>query len=499
MSASRRLVLAIDQSTQGTKALLFDQDGRAVASTSLPHRQYVNEDGWVEHDGEEILANVLSCVRTVVSDAHASESELVAFGISNQRETVIAWDRITRKPLCRAIVWQCGRAAALCERIRQEHPGAEELVEERSGLALSPYFSAAKMSWMLENVPAVQKAADAGTLCFGTIDSWLAFSLLEGHPFVTEPSNASRTQLLNLKTAEWDPDLLRLFGISPAFLPEVLPSDARFGVSTFDGRFEKAIPLTGILGDSQAALAAQDCFAPGSVKATYGTGSSVMMQVGAHPQTSSHGLVSSIAWKIDGSLSYVLEGNLNYTGAVISWLKDTIGLISDPGEVEPLIARANPKDKAYFVPAFTGLGAPWWDTGATGMLTGITRTTGRAEIVKACAECIPYQIADVLDALRADSGLALEMLRADGGVTKNFYLMQFQADIAGAEISVSQLRELSAAGAAFVAGHAAGLYPTNRIHEEAEHISFRPKMAEALRSSKRQGWQAALAQVHAHA
>jgi len=499
VSGARRLVLALDQSTQGTKALLFDQEGKVVSSTSLPHRQYVNDQGWVEHDPEEILANVCSCVRTAVADAHASESEIVAFGISNQRETCVAWDRMTRKPLCRAIVWQCGRAAALCEELKRTHPDAEELVQERSGLALSPYFSAAKMSWMLQNIPAVQKAAEAGTLCFGTIDSWLAFSLCEGHPFVTEPSNASRTQLLNLKSATWDPELLNLFGIDASFLPEVLPSDARFGASTFDGRFEKAIPLTGILGDSQAALAAQDCFEAGSVKATYGTGSSVMMQIGAEPKASTHGLVTSIAWNIDGKTSYVLEGNLNYTGAVISWLKDNVGLISDPSEVEPLIARANPRDRAYFVPAFTGLGAPWWDTEATGMLTGITRTTGKAEIVKACAECIPYQIADVLDALRADSGLDLKVLQADGGVTKNFYLMQFQADIAGAAVHVSQLRELSAAGAAFVAGHAAGLYPTNLIHEATGRTVFEPKMAEALRQEKRDGWQDALAQVHAHA
>lgn len=493
-----KLILAIDQSTQGTKALLFQEDGSLLAKTSLPHTQYVNERGWVEHDAEEILRNVCACVEAVMEDAGATAEDITAFGISNQRETCVAWDRTTGHPLAHAIVWQCGRAAALCEELGHTHPEAEELVQDRSGLALSPYFSAAKMSWMLRYVPAVAEAAKAGTLCFGTIDSWLAFSLCKGHPFVTEPSNASRTQLLNLRDASWDEDLLALFGIPRSALPEVLPSDACFGVSDFGGALPAPIPLHTMLGDSQAALAAQDCLRPGQVKATYGTGSSVMLMAGDAPKRSTHGLVTSIAWNLEGRLSYVLEGNLNYTGAVVTWLKDRVHLIGSPDELEGLIHEANPNDRSYFVPAFTGLGAPWWDSAATGMLTGVTTLTGRAEIAKACAECIPYQIGDVLAALRQDTGLPLTELRADGGVTKNAYLMQFQADIADTSVEVSKLAELSAAGAAFAAGTASGLWKTNAIHERYGHDAYVPQMAEETRRKKLQGWQAALRQVRCH-
>ncbi|WP_130810694.1 glycerol kinase [Olsenella sp. Marseille-P4559] len=492
------LILAIDQSTQGTKALLFEEDGSLLTKTSHPHTQYVDERGWVEHDAEEVLRNVCSCVAAVMADAGATAEDIAAFGISNQRETCLAWDRTTGRPLAHAIVWQYGRAAALCDELEEAHPGAVEFVQGRSGLALSPYFSAAKMSWMLKNVPAVAEAAKAGTLCFGTIDSWLAYSLCEGHPFVTEPSNATRTQLLNLETAQWDEGLLDLFGIPRAALPKVLPSDALFGVSDFNGTLSNPIPLHAMLGDSQAALAAQDCLKPGQVKATYGTGSSVMLMAGDAPIRNTHGLVSSIAWSLEGKLSYVLEGNLNYTGAVVTWLKDRVHMIQSPDELEGLIREANPNDRSYFVPAFTGLGAPWWDSAATGMLTGVTTLTGRAEIAKACTECIPYQIADVLDALRADTGLALEALRADGGVTKNACLMQFQADMAKASVEVSKLAELSAAGAAFVAGRAADLWTTNAIHERYGHETYMPQMADAMRKSKRAGWQAALRQACCH-
>lgn len=384
-----KLILAIDQSTQGTKALLFEEDGSLLAKTSLPHTQYMNERGWVEHDAEEILGNVCCCVEALMRKSGARAEDIAAFGISNQRETCLAWDRTTGKPLAHAIVWQCGRAAVLCDELKAAHPDAEELVQEHSGLALSPYFSATKMSWMLKNIPAVQEAAQAGMLCFGTIDSWLAFSLCEGHPFVTEPSNACRTQLLNLKTAEWDDELLELFGIPRMALPEVLPSDALFGISDFNGALSTPVPLHAMLGDSQAALAAQDCLKPGQAKATYGTGSSVMLMAGDAPIRSTHGLVSSIAWNLEGKLSYVLEGNLNYTGAVITWLKDGVHLIESPSKLEKLISEANPNDRCYFVPAFTGLGAPWWDSAATGMLTGVTTLTGRAEIAKACGRVHP--------------------------------------------------------------------------------------------------------------
>lgn len=491
---ARSLILAIDQSTQGTKALLFDAKGNFVEKASRPHEQYVNEAGWVEHDAEEIMTNVLACSRDVCKKAGVAAGEVRAVGISNQRETCLAWDREKREPLARAVVWQCGRAKGICDQM-SARPGVAERVMELSGMALSPYFSAAKLAWLLRNVDDVRTAAEAGTLALGTIDSWLVFKLSEEHAFATEPSNACRTQLLDIRTGAWSSELCEAFGVPISALAEVKPSDSVFGHTTMGGLFAEPVPICGVLGDSQAALAAQNCLRPGDTKATYGTGSSVMMQTGSELKQSQSGLVSSIAWDFGGERSYVLEGNLNYTGATITWLKDQMGLIESPAEVEGIIAQANPADRAYFVPAFTGLGAPWWDTEATGLLTGVTRTTGRAEMVKACAESIPYQIADVLDALRADTGLDVRELRADGGVTANGYLMQFQADMAGADVVVSSLNELSAAGAGFVAGRAAGLFDHNVIYEKVERRAYNPSMGADAVAAKRAGWHLALRQA----
>jgi len=493
---ARKLVLAIDQSTQGTKALLFSDDGTVVEKAARPHAQIVNDAGWVSHDAEEIMTNTLAVARDVCKKAGVSSGEVVCVGLSNQRETCLAWDRTTREPLAPAVVWQCGRATELCAQIAASRPGVAERVLEVSGLTLSPYFSASKMAWLLRNEPGVAEAAARGTLCLGTIDSWLVFKLSEEHAFLTEPSNACRTQLLDIETGAWSDELCELFGVPRAALPEVVSSDATFGHTTMGGLFPEPVPICGVLGDSQAALAAQNCLEPGDAKATYGTGSSVMMQTGELVRSGS-GLVSSIAWDFGGKRSYVLEGNLNYTGAVITWLKDQMGLIDDPGGVEDVIARANPDDRAYFVPAFTGLGAPWWAPDATGMLTGVTRTTGRAEMVKACAECIPYQVADVVAALRADAGVEVGELRVDGGPTRNRYLMQMQADVTGATVAVSDLAELSAAGAAFVAGKSAGIWETNVIYERLSRTYYNPEADDDWRAAKLGGWHDAVRRVTA--
>ena len=495
---SRSFVLSVDQSTQGTKAVLFAEDGTVVAKTARPHTQIVNELGWVSHDPEEIMTNVLAVCRDVCKRAGVRPGEVKAFGISNQRETCLAWDRETREPLADAVVWQCGRAKGVCDQLAASREGMARRVKELSGMDLSPYFSASKMAWLLRNQPAVQEAADRGTLCLGTIDSWLVFKLSEEHAFLTEPSNACRTQLLDLHAGAWSNELCDYFGVPRRALATVVPSDSVFGHTTLGGLFPDAVPICGVLGDSQAALAAQNCLEMGDTKATYGTGSSVMMQTGPEVVESQNGLVSSIAWDFGGKRSYVLEGNLNYTGAVITWLKDQMGLISDPGEVEAVIAKANPADRAYFVPAFTGLGAPWWDPEATGMLTGVTSTTGRAEMVKACAECIPYQVVDVVAALRADSGIEVGELRVDGGPTRNAYLMQMQADVANASVVVSSLAELSAAGAAFVAGRSEGVWQANEIYNRVTRSYYVPKMDEATRTAKVDGWHAAVRQVKAH-
>lgn len=489
-----KYILSVDQSTQGTKAMLFDEQAVLVARADRPHRQIVNDKGWVEHDLREILMNTLAACADVIAKAGVSKADIAAMGVSNQRETVAAWDRETGEPLCNAIVWQCARAAELCKELE---PHADE-VRAKTGLMLSPYFSAPKMAWMLRLVPAVQAAAKRGTLCFGTIDSYLVWKLTEEHAFRTDYSNASRTSLLNLDTLAWDDGLCTLYGVEKRFLPEVCMSDALYGHTTLGGLLDKPLPICGVLGDSHGALLGQQCLNPGDVKATYGTGSSVMMQTGSRRVNSTCGLVTGLAWGLNGQVSYVLEGNLNYTGAVITWLKKDVRLIDTDRDSEALACAANPEDTACFVPAFTGLGAPYWDSSATGMLTGITRTTGRAEIVKACLECIGFQIDDLLTRMAEDSGLSVSQLRVDGGPTANRYLMQFQSDICGAALRVPEIQELSGLGAALAAGFSCGLYDPAHACERMQHTFYQPEKADDWRARRRMQWQGAVRQVLGH-
>lgn len=491
-------VIAIDQSTQGTKAVLFAPDGRLLAKVARPHAQIVHDNGFVEHDPLEIAANVELACRELLDASGIEPQRIACLGISNQRETCLAWDRASGAPLYHAIVWQCSRAKDLCAQIAAERPEAAELVERLSGMRLSPYFSAGKIAWLLRNVPAVQEAARAGTLAVGTIDSWVLWRLTQGRVFATEPSNACRTQLFDISRLAWSDELCELFGVPAEALPTVRPSDSVFGSTTVGGLFAEPIPICGMLGDSQAALMGQGCREPGQVKATYGTGSSVMMQLGDSLRRSAHGLVTSVAWEMDGQRCYVLEGNLNYTGAVVSWMHEEARLIMDPADAEVCARRANPADRAYFVPAFTGLGAPWWDDEATGLLTGVTRTTGHDEIVKACLECIAYQIGDVVDLMGKDAGFAAEELRVDGGPTANGYLMQFQSDVCGVRVDVSSVAELSAAGVAFVAGHTAGVFDHNVIFDQIRRTAFDPTKDAAWRTRKVAGWHAALEQAMTH-
>lgn len=493
-----RCVLAVDQSTQGTKAVLFDETGRLVAKCAKPHRQIVHDNGFVEHDPLEIAANVRLVMREVVELAGADAEDVAAIGISNQRETCMAWDRESGSPLYNAIVWQCSRAKDICAELEAREAGVGERVQRLSGMRLSPYFSAAKMAWLVRNVPAVMDAAEAETLVLGTMDSWVLHTLSEERALATEPSNASRTQLMDIAACTWSEELCAVFGIPLGALPEIRPSDSVFGHTTLDGFFPRPVPICGMLGDSQAALMGQGCCEPGMVKATYGTGSSIMMQAGSELVRSGNGLVTSLGWEFGGERCYVLEGNLNYTGAVVSWMKDDARLIADPEDAEIAARRANRADRAYFVPAFTGLGAPYWDDGATALFTGITRTTGHDELVKAGLESIAYQIGDVVDAMRADTGLSVEELRVDGGPTANRYLMQFQADIARLRVSVSSVAELSAGGAASVAGQAVGVYAGNVIAEATERTCYDPEMGERMREDRLAGWHAAIEQVRTH-
>ncbi|MDC7286664.1 glycerol kinase GlpK [Blautia schinkii] len=487
-----RYVLGIDQSTQGTKALLFDEEGSLLCRCDLPHQQYIDERGWVEHDPEEIYRNTVAVVKNLVEKAGIDKKEIAVLGISNQRETAMVWERATGKPVCNAVVWQCARGAAICDKIEAEGHG--EMVRAHTGLQLSPYFSAAKIAWVLQNVEGAQEKADKGELCCGTIDSWLVFKLTGGKEFRTDYSNASRTQMFNISTLSWDKEVCGLFKIPTSCLAELTDSDGEYGMTDFDGYLDTPIPIRGVLGDSHGALFGQGCVEKGMIKTTYGTGSSIMMNIGKEPVFSKR-VVTSLAWKLNGEVNYVLEGNINYTGAVITWLKDDLQLISSPAETEELALKANPKDRTYLVPAFTGLGAPYWDSDATGVISGLTRTTGRNEVVRAGLDCIAYQITDVIEAMSEESGIAIGELRVDGGPTRNRYLMQFQSDMAHVTVQVPSAEELSGIGAAYAAGIAAGIFTREEVFAKMTRTKFEPSMDTSVRDEKYQGWKKAVGQV----
>ena len=489
-----KLILSIDQSTQGTKALLFDEKGVLLCRADRPHRQIVNEQGWVEHDPEEIFQNTLRAAQDVVEKAGVDKGEIAALGLSNQRETSVVWDRKTGKPVYNAIVWQCARGAAICEAL--ERQGCGDFVRRTSGIPLSPYFPAAKIAWILQNVPGVSERARRGEICVGTVDSWLIFSLTGGRRFQTDFSNASRTQLFSLSALCWDADLLKLFGVAPSCMAEVTDSDGDFGQTDLGGWLERPIPIRSALGDSHAALFGQGCRKPGMSKCTYGTGSSIMMNIGEKPLLSDHGVVTSLAWKLGGKVAYVMEGNINYTGAVISWLKDDVRLIEDPAETAALAMRANPCDQTRLVPAFSGLGAPYWDSQARAALMGMSRTTGRNEIVRAALDCIAYQIADVVSSMTESTSARLRELRVDGGPTRNAYLMQLQSDLLGIPVCIPDSEELSGIGAAYAAGLACGLYDES-VFDTLKRISYAPAMTAETRAGKIAGWHEAVRAVQA--
>lgn len=474
-------ILSIDQSTSGTKALLFDGDGALLGRSDLPHEQKINHLGWVSHDPLEIWENTLLAVRNLLAETGADPAEIAAVGISNQRETALVWDRDTGLPVADAVVWQCARGAEVCTRLE----GHAKTVREKTGLNLSPYFPAAKWAWILEHTPGLE----GKNLCAGTIDSWLVFKLTG--QFKTDYSNASRTQLFNINTLEWDGELCGLFGVDPAMLPQVCYSDSRFGETDFEGLLPRPVPIHGVLGDSHGALFGQGCLTPGMSKATYGTGSSVMMNVGEKPVFSEKGVVTSLAWGMNGRVDYVLEGNINYTGAVIKWVVDDLQLLSSSKESGRVAREANQEDTTYLVPAFTGLGAPYWKSGAKAVLCGMTRSTGRAEIVKAAEECIAYQIADVVNAMSADSGVEIGELRVDGGPTRDSYLMQFQSDLLNIPVAVPDKEELSGIGAAYCAGIACGLY-TRQVFSRMERTRFSPQRDSEWRERRYGGWKKAV-------
>jgi glycerol kinase len=441
-----KYTLVIDQSTSATKAMLFDANASLVSRVSLPHEQFYPRPGWVEHDPVEILENTYQAVQKLLEESQIAPSEIVSLALTNQRETVVVWDKSTGKPVYNAIVWQCNRGASICEEIIAQ--GKAPLVKEKTGLIINPYFSASGIKWIIDNVvvetghaPSLRK----DNLLIGTIDSWLIWNFTGGAVHATDYTNASRTLLFNIHTLDWDDELLELFSVKRSMLPEVYPCDHVFGTTTLNGLVPE-IPIAGVLGDSHGALVGQMCFASGMGKATYGTGSSLMINVGETVLDAPEGLVTSVAFSALGQTYYAFEGNIHCTGATIQWLKDNLQIITSAQESEALATSVEDNGGVYFVPAFAGLGAPWWNNDAKALICGMTGGTTKAHIVRAALESIAYQIKDLIDLVR-NAGVALQELRVDGGPVKNNFLMQFQADLLQAPINRSPIEEASALGA----------------------------------------------------
>ncbi len=488
-----KYILSIDQSTSGTKALLFNEVGEFIARTDLPHDQMISDKGWVEHNPTQIYDNTLEVVKSVVKQAGIDKNNIIGVGITNQRETAMVWNKLTGIPVFNAIVWQCARGAEICSKIDKD--GHSEMIRNHTGLNLSPYFSASKISWILQNVEGLMEKTDKSELCCGTMDSWLVYKLTNGKSFKTDYSNASRTQLFNIIELQWDEEICKLFKIPITMLAEVCYSDANYGETDFDGFLDNKIPIQGVLGDSHGALFGQGCLEEGMIKATYGTGSSIMMNIGDKPVFSKNGVVTSLAWGINGEIIYVLEGNINYTGAVIKWLIEDVKLIQSAKESAELAKSANQEDGTYLVPAFTGLGAPYWDSSATATMSGMTRTSGKAEIVKAAVECIAYQITDIVRVMSEEAGVTIGELRVDGGPTKNEYLMQFQSDMLSIPVQVPNLEELSGMGVAYLTGITIKLYDKNKIFTQISRSKYEPTMSVVRKEKRYHGWKEAVKSV----
>jgi glycerol kinase len=486
-----QLVLAVDEGTTGISVLVFDPDasvrGRAYGELS----QYYPHPGWVEHDPEEIWSLTGSLAAAALDDAGATPADLAGIGITNQRETTVLWDRGTGRPVAPAIVWQCRRSAAICERLRSE--GLEEELGRRTGLVLDPYFSASKILWYLENLPGVRERAEAGELAFGTVDSWLIWQLTGGASHVTEPGNASRTMLYSLDDRAWDPWILDELGIPASLLPEVRPSSGTFGTTAGEFLGGAELPVCGVAGDQQASLFGQACFEPGMAKNTYGTGSFVLMNTGDRVG-SEHGLLASAAWDLGDGPRYVLEGSIFVTGAAVQWLRDGLGLISQASEAGPLAESVPDTAGSYLVPAFTGLGAPQWDPYARGAFVGITRGTNRAHLVRAAVEAMAFQTRDVVEAMTADAGKPLDELRVDGGASVMDFLCQFQADQLGVVVRRAAMTETTALGAAYMAGLAAGVWdsPADISERWSVAAEFEPRTSRDEADAAYEGWKKAV-------
>ncbi len=488
-------ILAIDQGTTGSTAVVLGRDGSILGRGYQEIASSYPKPGWVEQDPEEIWRASLEAMHQALEGALAGPGQLRSIGITNQRETTVVWGRRTGKPVYPAIVWQSRQSAGVCERLRSE--GVEPMIRERTGLVIDPYFSGSKLRWLFETNPELEKRAQAGELLFGTVDSWLLYRLTGGTVHATDPTNASRTLLFNIHTRRWDPELLEIFGVPAAMLPEVRPSSGIFGLTTPQAGLPGGVPIAGVAGDQHAALFGQGCWAPGMVKNTYGTGCFVMLNTGATPESSAHGLLTTLACDADGAPAYAMEGSVFVAGAAIGWLRDELGLIEDAAESGQIAARTAGTGGVYVVPAFTGLGAPYWDMHARGAIIGLTRGSGRDEIVRAVLESIAFQTRDVIDAMDEDASVPVLELRADGGASANDFLMQFQADILGIPVTRPRIVETTATGAAFLAGLATGFWSGVEELKGIVHTgrTFIPAMSHEERERRYAGWRAAVSKV----
>jgi len=490
-------VLAIDQGTTGCTAVVLSRDGSVLGHATSEFTQHYPQPGWVEHDPEEIWRVCLEVMGGALTAASLPPKSLRAIGITNQRETTVIWDRTTGAPIHRAIVWQSRQTDSICEQLRAD--GLEPLFKRRTGLVVDPYFSGSKAKWILDRTPDSRPRAEAGELLFGTIDTWLLYKLTGGEIHATEPTNASRTLLYDIRSQRWDPELLQVFGVPEAMMPVVRPSAGVFGTTVPVGPLPGGVPVAGIAGDQQAALFGQGCWRTGSVKNTYGTGCFVMLNTGSELRRSDFGLLTTVCCDADGRSAYALEGSVFTTGAAVQWLRDEMSLIRTAAESENIATAVDDSQGVYVVPAFTGLGAPYWDMHARGAVIGLTRGTGRAHIVRATLESIAYQSRDIIDAMNNECGETVTELRVDGGASANNFLMQFQADILGLPVVRPRLIETTVVGAAFLAGLGCGLWRDSHEIENVwqEDRRFTPEMGATQRERLYVGWQEAVERVRA--
>jgi len=482
-------ILALDQGTTSSRAILFDHDGNVRASAGQEFKQYYPQPGWVEHDAEEIWQSQLAVTQRALAAARARLEDIAAIGITNQRETVLLWDRATGKPAYHAIVWQCRRTAAMCDRIRRE--GFDRTLRDKTGLVTDAYFSGTKIAWLLENVPGARERAERGELACGTIDTWLISKLTRGLVHATDVSNASRTLLFNINSLDWDDEILSYFGVPRKLLPEVKSSSEVLGEAAL---FGGTPPIAGVAGDQQASLFGHQCFRRGNVKNTYGTGCFLLMNTGRDVPRSESGLVSTVAWRRAGATTYALEGSVFIAGAAVQWLRDEVGLIKDAGESEKMALAVPDTGGVYFVPAFVGLGAPHWDAYARGTIVGLTRGSNRNHLVRAALESMAYQTRAVVDCMAADSGIRPEALRVDGGAARNNFLCQFQADILGIAVERPATSESTALGAAYLGGLATGFWKDEPELGRQFKIArrFEPSMSASRREELYAGWRRAV-------